>query len=101
MHDFGDIHDTVNSIAKLALLNCDHIQASTVGLDFRCGELFICKHYVATNTARSLDYYGGFEYISQEYRCTIGNYTFYSAEHQRVQDCIDSWSPEDNRDSEL
>jgi hypothetical protein len=43
---------------------------------------------------RSLRYYGGFEYVDDEYIRTYGDYVIYSAETERVQDVIDSLSEE-------
>jgi hypothetical protein len=37
-----------------------------------------------------LDYYGGFEYIKEgEGRVTVGDYTFFTSDNERVQDCFD------------
>lgn len=44
---------------------------------------------VVKGSTRMLDYYGGFEYVDDEYKKTLGDYTFYSTEHSRVSSLVD------------
>jgi hypothetical protein len=38
-----------------------------------------------------LDYYGGFEYIKEgEGRVTVGDYTFFTSDSERVNDCFEA-----------
>jgi hypothetical protein len=37
-----------------------------------------------------LDYYGGFEYIDSDYVKTYGEYVFYSADADRVQEVLEN-----------
>jgi hypothetical protein len=38
-----------------------------------------------------LDYYGGFEYIEEgNGRTTIGDYTFFTSDNERVNDCFEA-----------
>ena len=63
-----------------------------VGLDYRCGMVYVsvADDFVAVSGGGgSINYYGGFEYISSDHITTIGHMTFYSGEHSRVQDCIE------------
>jgi hypothetical protein len=56
----------------------------------RVGRLYVNRddRVIASNNVRSLDYYGGFEYIKEgEGRTTIGDWTFYQGD--RVEDCFD------------
>lgn len=39
---------------------------------------------------RSLDYYGGFEYINSDYVKQYGDYVIYSAEADRVQEVLEN-----------
>lgn len=40
---------------------------------------------------RLVDYYGGFEYVKEgEGRVTCGEYTFFTTESNRIQDCFDT-----------
>lgn len=60
-----------------------------VGLDTRAAyRLFINEEFIAVSKGnrRNLDYYGGFEYVDEEYITVIGDMVFYSAEDERVRD---------------
>jgi hypothetical protein len=65
--------------------------ASSCGLDDRCGTLYIGDDFIASRNSSRLDYYGGFEYIEKEYKQTIGDYTFYAIDHDRVRDAIEAY----------
>jgi hypothetical protein len=65
-----------------------------VGLDTRAAyRLFINEDYIAVSKGnrRSLDYYGGFEYVDEEHVNVLGDYVFYSADDERVQDHLDEF----------
>ena len=64
--------------------------ASRLGLDERCGVLYVDEDTIVAYTGSRLDYYGGFEYIKEgEGRTTLGEYTFYSTESDRVSNAIE------------
>jgi len=67
------------------------VSAEDVGLDARAGYLFVSTEegWIASRNTRSLEYYGGFEYIGIEYRVTVGDFTFYSEDNSRVADAIE------------
>ena len=63
-----------------------------LGLDSRAGyTLFINEEYIAVSESnrRSLDYYGGFEYVDKENVIVLGDYVFYSTDEERVQNHLD------------
>lgn len=64
--------------------------APTAGLDGRCGPIYVGEDYIATRTERALNYYGGFEYIDNEYIQRVGSWTIYSIEADRVQGVMDA-----------
>tara|TARA_A100001515_G_scaffold113859_1_gene95211 strand:+ start:5021 stop:5401 length:381 start_codon:yes stop_codon:yes gene_type:complete len=66
------------------------ISAEAVGLDGRAGTVFVSteEEWIATSNVRSLEYYGGFEYVDSEYKVTVGDITFYSADDCRVAEAI-------------
>jgi len=70
------------------------VSAEAVGLDARAGYLFISTEegWIASRNTRSLEYYGGFEYIGEEYRVTVGEITFYSEDHSRVADALEYYN---------
>ena len=78
------------------------VSAEAVGLDHRAGYVFISTEegWIASRNTRSLEYYGGFEYIGEEYRVTVGEITFYSSDHSRVADAIEYYNDEQQREED-
>jgi hypothetical protein len=74
--------------------SAQRVSAEAVGLDHRAGYVFISTEegWIASRNTRSLEYYGGFEYIGEEYRVTVGEITFYSSDHSRVADAIEYYN---------
>ena len=65
-----------------------------IGLDDRSSyQLFINEDYIAVGKGnrRTLDYYGGFEYVDEEHVTVLGNYVFYSSDDERVQGHLDEF----------
>jgi hypothetical protein len=58
------------------------VKAEDLGLDRRAAEkLWVSESaIVMKGSTRSLDYYGGFEYVDQENRRVLADYTFYMIE---------------------
>jgi hypothetical protein len=77
--------------------SAQRVSAEDVGLDARAGYLFISTEegWIASRNTRSLEYYGGFEYIGTDYRVTVGEITFYSEDHSRVADALEHYSQKD------
>ena len=70
------------------------VTAKEVGLDPRAGyRLFINEDYIAVSKGnrRTLDYYGGFEYVDEEHVTVIGDMVFYSSDDERVQDHLNEF----------
>lgn len=69
--------------------NFERVKARDLGLDDRSAhEIFVSREgiMVCRNNDRSLQYYGGFEYIDVDCRREYGSeYVFYSAEDNRVR----------------
>jgi len=63
-----------------------------IGLDFRCGRItvLIDNDCVCVSNPRSIEYYGGWEYIDSEFKTEIGSYTFYDGEASRVASVIEA-----------
>ena len=61
-----------------------------LGLDFRCGRILISVNegFVAACSPRSIEYYGGGEYIDSEYKLDAGDYRFYDRDADRVNAVI-------------
>ena len=70
------------------------VKSLEVGLDNRSAyQLFINEDHIAVRKSdrRSLDYYGGFEYVDEEHVTVLGDMVFYSADDERVQDHLDEF----------
>ena len=87
-----NVLDEINNMVDRQVQGMERIAASKLGLDDRCGRVYIDRddQVIVVQGSRSIDYYGGFEYIKEgEGRITVGDYTFYVAECDRVADCFD------------
>ena len=88
--------DTLEMIDEIQYAVERHVQglrrvsANELGLDIRCGRVYIdrAERVIVSDNSRSLDYYGGFEYIDKECRTQLGDYVIYQG-HSRVDDCFD------------
>jgi len=93
MRDFNsalDLLDEVNDLVSRHVQGMRKEPASRLGLDDRCGMVWVDEDTIVAYTGSRLDYYGGFEYIKEgEGRTTLGEFTFYSADHSRVADAIE------------
>ena len=86
----NELFDKVNDLAQEVIDECTEHQPSDLGLDPRAGSrLYVDpeRTFIAVSyrDSRALNYYGGFEYIGQEYVTTLGDWVFYSGDDERVQ----------------
>lgn len=102
---FEDLLDSVDKLVRAFMDKAVEVTAEDLGLDRRAAyRLFITDEVIAVPKGddRVLQYYGGFEYIDKEYRKELGDWVFYSAEDDRVQDCLDHYKgAEKAQDEEL
>lgn len=89
------LYETIeNAVQKyIKESNCVEIGSrglEELGLDFRCGRILISvdEGFVAACNPRSIEYYGGWEYIDSEYKLDAGDYRFYDREANRVEAVI-------------
>jgi len=69
-----------------------------IGLDPRSAyTLYISEEAIAVhkNQDRTLQYYGGFEYVDKEFRKELGDYVFYLADDDRVASHIERYFDKD------
>ena len=89
-----DMIDAVNEVVERNIRNnFIQVPASDLGLDIRCGRVYadVASEVIAVECSRSIDYYGGFEYIKEgDGRITVGDYTFFTSDNERVNDCFDA-----------
>jgi hypothetical protein len=94
MRDFTSALDLIDEIRDMTERHVQGMRkepASRLGLDERCGMLWVEEDCIVAYTGSRLDYYGGFEYIKEgEGRTTLGDYTFYSSDSDRVADAIEA-----------
>jgi hypothetical protein len=93
MKDFNsalDLLDEVQDMVSRQVQGMRREPASRLGLDDRCGMLYVDEDCIVAYTGSRLDYYGGFEYIKEgEGRVTVGEFTFYTTDHDRVRDALE------------
>lgn len=97
--EFDNIDEMIDTVNDKVLENVKNlmteVRADKVGLDHRAGWVYVNKEYIAVHGgASSLDYYGGFEYIDPDHTFTCGDFKFYSAESDRVRECIETYYKE-------
>lgn len=87
----ADMLDAINEVVSRHVQGMRREPASRLGLDERCGMLYVDEDCIVAYTGSRLDYYGGFEYIKEgEGRTTLGEFTFYTTESDRVADAIEN-----------
>ena len=91
--DLFELIDDVSELTNTFVGNMGKVNPEQLGLDNRCGSLFITPDCIGVykDRDRSLQYYGGFEYVDKEYRHEFGDYVFYSAEDNRVRDHLEQY----------
>lgn len=76
----------------------EETNSGTCGLDPRAAHrMFIGREGIIVSKAhdRTLQYYGGFEYVDGDYRHEIGAYVLYMIDASRVQECIEWFNDKD------
>ena len=63
--------------------------ASRLGLDDRCGMLWVDEDAIVAYKGSRVEYYGGFGYVKCDDRAEIGDYVVYFATSERVADAIE------------
>ena len=85
--------DEVTELTDNYVSNMEMVPANRLGLDIRCGKVFVSPDCIGVykGNDRTLQYYGGFEYVDIDYRYEFGDYVFYGSEDNRVRDCLDCY----------
>lgn len=85
------VDECMDEVEKL-IQRMDYVSPVELGLDRRSAyRLFVNNECIVVRKSedRTLQYYGGFEYIDTLDRIEFGDYVIYSADDDRVQDCIE------------
>jgi hypothetical protein len=89
-----DLADEVQDMVERQVMGMRRVSATELGLDQRCGFAYVDEAMecivVDGSRARSFNYYGGFEYISDEDKRQLGDYTIYFNTCDRVSDALES-----------
>lgn len=89
--DLFELIDEVTELTDAFVGKMVKVNPEQLGLDNRCGSLFITPDCIGTykDRDRALRYYGGFEYINDGNRHEMGDYVFYSREATRVDEALE------------
>lgn len=88
-----DLADEIQDMVERQVAGMRRVSATALGLDQRCGYAWVDDSMecivVDDARARGFNYYGGFEYISDEDKRQLGDYTIYFNTCDRVQDALE------------
>jgi hypothetical protein len=88
-----DLADEVQDMVERQVAGMRRVSATELGLDQRCGFAYVDEAMecivVDDSRARSFNYYGGFEYISDEDKRVLGDYVIYFNSNDRVSDALE------------
>jgi hypothetical protein len=91
--------DTLSMLDEVSYMVERHVQglrrvsATELGLDVRCGRAYVSAELdciIVDGDARSFNYYGGFEYIDDCDKQTLGGYTFFTDTSDRVREALET-----------
>lgn len=88
------VHDVNQMVERFVRENAKPVAPVQLGLDQRCGRMFVTDNaiIVPEYNDRSVQYYGGFEYIDKEYRIELGDYVIYTDNDQRVVEALEQFA---------
>jgi hypothetical protein len=96
MRDFTsvlDLADEVQDMVERHVQGMRRVSAVELGLDIRCGSAYVDEDMesivVESSNERSYNYYGGFEYIDDEDKRMLGDYTVFLDTSDRVRDALE------------
>ena len=100
MANFDDVLCEVNAIVEEYVGKMEYTRAERCGLDARCGRVYVGREGIAVDKSndRTLQYYGGFEYVDKDCRHELGDYVFYSTNDDRVQGHVEEFFEEEDAD---
>lgn len=96
---YEQILESVQELVEEQVTGCDMFRAPELGLDMRAAhELLVDddRTFIAVSLEqdRTLQYYGGFEYVEKTLRFEAGGYVFYSGEDDRVAEHLGHLNPQ-------
>jgi len=97
MATFYEVFEDLNEKLAALVSTLPEVLPEDLGLDRRAGyRIYVAEDglVVSKSDDRSLQYYGGFEYVDKEYRVECGDWVFYSSEDDRVSACLERFEEE-------
>jgi hypothetical protein len=94
MQNIDDLREEIESRVEEIIDFYQEVKPEELGLDNRAAyRLYVNENYIAcrNSSRRTLDYYGGFEYVDADSVFTLGNFTFYSRDDSRVEDHLETY----------
>lgn len=94
-----DLEDQIRNTVRE--LPC--VRSEELGLDRRAAySVWIDEDtlIVRKDEDRTLQYYGGFEYVDANARTEVGNYVIYTTDSDRVADCLEQYFEQQFSDAE-
>lgn len=95
MYDAASFVEDINQrVEQFVQDKATAVSAEALGLDRRAGySLYVTDDavIVSKHDDRTLQYYGGFEYVDKDYRQELGDYVFYLRDDERVADHLDTY----------
>ena len=102
--DALDFCEEMTEKARRFTAQMQEVSAEQLGLDRRAfwGYAFVDESAIVVikEQTRTLDYYGGFEYVDKDYRREVGDYVFYLAGDDRVRGHIERYFENETQDME-
>jgi hypothetical protein len=94
-----DFLDSIDDRITAYVAKFQEFTAEDLGLDSRAAyRLYVDRDHtciaVDKRNDRTLQYYGGFEYIDKDHRREMGNWVFYFNESDRVADALENLEEE-------
>lgn len=83
------LYDINQKVTSIVMGEMTEVLPEDLGLDRRAGyRFYVTKDAIAVrvDNDRTLQYYGGFEYVDKESRVQYGEWVFYMASDERVVD---------------
>lgn len=106
-----NIHEALAEIEQITQNVIDEmvaVNAEDLGLDPRSAyrKLYVSRDCIAVRKEedRTLQYYGGFEYVEKDCRFEMGDYVFYTIEDDRVEGHVSEYfdsNDEENEDDDV
>ena len=88
MNNIYDMIDTIDDTMRQLVNEMDYVPADDLGLDRRAAyRVWVNSDCIIVSKSedRTLQYYGGFEYVDRDYRYEMGDYVVYLMDDDRVK----------------